>query len=157
MTKEPRKSARRRIDFSTLDSLFGFRLRLAQVTLFHHFRDALKEFAITPGQAGLLILIRDNPGVSQSDLARAVRVERATLGQTIEGLVARRLVERRRNAHDRRAYALHLSADGEAFMAHLLPAIEAHEAAVSANLTPAEFARLRILLGKFLGRESESA
>ncbi len=157
MTSRPCKSARRRIDFSTLDSLFGFRLRLAQVKLFHHFRDALESFAITPGQAGLLILIRDNPGISQSDLARAVRVERATLGQTIESLVERRLVERRRNARDRRAYALHLSEDGAAFMARLLPAIKAHEAAVSGNLTPAEFERLRILLGKFLGRAPESA
>ncbi len=157
MTKRPRKNARRQVDFSTLDSLFGFRLRLAQVKLFQHFRSALEGFAITPGQAGLLMLIRDNPGISQSDLARAVRVERATLGQTIESLLTRGLVERRRNARDRRAYALHLSEDGRAFMTRLLPAIEAHEAAVSENLTPAEFERLRILLGKFLGHASGSA
>lgn len=85
--KQVRKKAQT-LDFSSLDDLFGFRLRLAQVKLFQHFRESLAPLQITPGQAGLLILIRDNPGISQSDLARAMQVERATLGQTIEGWCA---------------------------------------------------------------------
>jgi len=138
------------IEFSTLDELFGFRLRLAQVRLFQHFRDNLAAFEITPGQAGLLILTRDNPGVSQSRLARAVNVERATLGQTLESLVARGLVVRERNDSDRRAYALRLSEKGERFVDQLIPAIRAHEAEVASSLTPSEFERLRSLLKKFL-------
>ena len=137
-------------DFSVLESLFGFHLRLAQVHLFTHFRDALHEFAVTPGQAGILLLIRDNAGISQSALARAVGVERATLGQTVEALARRDLVERRPKPDDRRAWALHLSDAGTAFAARLLPAIEAHEADLLAGLAPGEAGQLRDLLRKFV-------
>ena len=140
-----------KLDFSTLDTLFGFRLRLAQIKLFQHFRTTLTRFDVTPGQAGVLILTRDNPGISQSRLARAMQVERATLGQTLEGLVARSLVSRERNTGDRRAYALRLSPEGEKFVAALLPAIRAHEAEVASNLTDDELEQLRSLLSKFLG------
>jgi len=138
------------VDFTTLDTLFGFRLRLAQIKLFEHFRETLAPYDISPGQAGLLILTRDNPGISQSQLARAMQVERATLGQTLEGLVKRRLVLRKRKVGDRRAYALRLSEEGETFVEALLPAIRAHESEVARNLSPAEFARLCDLLSKFL-------
>lgn len=139
-------------DFSVLENLFGFHLRLAQVHLFAHFRDELRDFAMTPGQAGILLLIRDNAGISQSALARAVGVERATLGQTVEGLVRRGLVERRPKPDDRRAWALHLTGEGETFAARLLPAIEAHEAELLRAFTPEEAVRLRDLLRKFVRR-----
>lgn len=137
-------------DFSVLEGLFGFHLRLAQVHLFTHFRDALHDFAVTPGQAGILLLIRGNAGISQSALARAVGVERATLGQTVDGLVRRDLVERRPNPDDRRAWALHPSEAGTAFVARLLPAIEAHEAELLGRLAPREADQLRDLLRKFV-------
>jgi len=140
-----------KLDFSTLDTLFGFRLRLAQIKLFQHFRATLARFDVTPGQAGVLILTRDNPGISQSRLARAMQVERATLGQTLEGLVRRSLIARERNKGDRRAYALRLSREGEEFVTALLPAIRAHEAEVAGNLTDSELEQLRSLLAKFLG------
>ncbi|GAK33802.1 putative transcriptional regulatory protein for hcr operon [alpha proteobacterium Q-1] len=148
--KQVRKKAQT-LDFSSLDDLFGFRLRLAQVKLFQHFRESLAPLQITPGQAGLLILIRDNPGISQSDLARAMQVERATLGQTIEGLVRRDFIVRNPRPGDRRAYSLSLSAAGDAFVDQLIPAIRAHEADVSQKLTAIEFDRLRSLLQKFNG------
>jgi len=151
MTEAQDRTDTGELDFSTLDTLLGVRLRLAQVRLFQHFRATLARFEITPGQAGLLILTRDNPGISQSRLARAMQVERATLGQTLEGLVARGLVQRGRNRGDRRAYALRLSEAGERFVADLIPAIRVHEADVASTLSAAEFAELRRLLGKFLG------
>lgn len=137
-------------DFGALENLFGFHLRRAQVHLFSHFRETLHDFAVTPGQAGLLLLIRDNAGISQSALARAFGVERATLGQTVEGLVRSGLVERRSRADDRRAWALHLSVAGSDFVARLLPAIKAHEAEICRGLDSAEIARLHALLRKFV-------
>ncbi len=138
------------VDFRTLDSLFGFRLRRAQIKLFQHFRSSLAEFDITPGQAGILILIRDNPGISQSDLARAVHVERATLGQTVDVLVRRGLVLRARNRTDKRAYALRLTKTGAEFVSRLIPAIQAHEADIGSTLDDADYRRLHDLLTKFL-------
>lgn len=138
------------VDFSTLDSLFGFRLRRAQIKLFQHFRTALADFDITPGQAGLLILVRDNPGISQSDLARAVHIERATLGQTVDVLVRRGLILRARNNTDKRAYALRLTETGADFVTRLIPAIRGHEAEIGAALDENDYRKLHELLTKFL-------
>jgi len=134
------------IDFSTLNSFLGFHLRLAQVKLFQHFQLRLANFDITPGQSGLLILIRDHSGISQSALARAVRVERATLGQTVDVLVKRKLVLRARNNSDRRAYALRLTDAGQEYVNKLIPAIHAHEAEITQSFNKRDLQQLHQLL-----------
>jgi len=134
------------IDFSTLNSFLGFHLRLAQVKLFQHFQLRLANFDITPGQSGLLILILDHSGIRQSALARAVRVERATLGQTVDVLVKRKLVLRARNNSDRRAYALRLTDAGQEYVNKLIPAIHAHEAEITQSFNKRDLQQLHQLL-----------
>lgn len=134
-----------------LERLLGYRLRMAQVRLFRHFAETLAAFAISPAQAGLLILADDNPEASQSDLARALGIERASLGQTLAQLVAKGLVRKERHPADGRAHVLRLTAEGRAFLDRLYPAIEAHERLFAAGLTPAERDQLKDLLAR-LGR-----
>ncbi len=100
-------------DLSFLDDLAGFHLRRAQVRLFQHFREQFHDLGITPGQVGILALIRNNQGISQAALARAVRVERATLGETLRYLVEKSWVDRRPDPADRRINSLYLSEAGE--------------------------------------------
>lgn len=137
------------IDFSTPNTFLGFHLRLAQSKLFQHFQLRLAEFDITPGQSGLLMLIRDNSGVSQSALARAVGVERATLGQSVDVLVKRKLVFRARNDSDQRANAVRLTDAGQEYVDRLIPAIRAHEAEFASNLSKQDFGHLHKLLAQF--------
>ena len=93
-------------ELGDLDHMIGYQLRRAQTTLFHNFSKRIGHRNITPGQFGLLIKIKNNPGVSQTGLARAEGIERSTLGEIIDRFEKRELVERRRHAEDRRAYEL---------------------------------------------------
>jgi hypothetical protein len=83
------------IDLGMLPDLVGYHLRLAQVALFRDFRKALGDLDITPGLFGVLVLIEANAGMRQTELARAIHLDRSTVVNVIDNLEAMRLVERR--------------------------------------------------------------
>jgi len=128
-----------------LPGLLGYRLRLAQQAVFRDFASAVAE--ISPGRAGMLLLIDANPGVTQGRLAHAVSLDRSTMVGVIDALESRRLLERRRG-DDRRTNGLWLTSTGRAFVARLKRRIESHERRVAAHLTAAERAQLLGLLAK---------
>ncbi len=138
-----------------LDQLLGYQIRRAQTRLFTHFEEHLKHLKITPGQLGLLILISANPGINQVALARAVGIERATLGEFIDRFEREKLVERRGLIGDRRSYALHLTRRGQEFLDEAIPAVLAHETAFTEHLSSAERATLLKLLGKMADRPED--
>ena len=88
-----------------LDELIGYQIRRAQTRLFAHFQSQLEQLRITPGQFGLLILIAENPGITQVALARAVGIERATLGEFIDRFEGERERGRHRNGRGDLPYA----------------------------------------------------
>ncbi len=116
------------LNLGILEDLIGYQLRRAQMSLFQSFNKHLDHAKITPGQIGLLIKIRNNAGISQTALARANGIERSTLGEIIDRFEKRELVDRRKHATDRRAYALHLSAQGETFLDEVVPTLLKQEA-----------------------------
>jgi DNA-binding MarR family transcriptional regulator len=128
-----------------LPGLLGYRLRLAQQTIFRDFARAIPE--VSPGRAGMLLLIDANPGVTQSRLAHAVGLDRSTLVGVLHELEARDLVERRRG-EDRRTNGLWLTRAGRTLVAGLKSRIRVHERRVAARLTAAERAQLLELLEK---------
>lgn len=144
------------IDFSTLDGLVGFQVRQAQLQIFNHFRKTVGNIGITPGQAGILILIRNNPDISQAALARAIGVERATLGQIITDMEARFWVVRHPSQSDKRSYALTLSPSGRTFLKQVLEKITAHEQDLTAHLSTDERREFLRLLLKFSGFDSKA-
>jgi len=139
------------VDFGLLDSLLGFQLRRAQLRLFQDFKASLGHHGVTPGLTGLLVLIRENPDISQAALARAVNLERATMGEAVDTLVARGWVARKVKPTDKRAYALNLTRKGRDKLDALIPQIRAHEARLASDLTAPEQAILLDLLARFAG------
>ena len=137
------------VDFSTLDRLIGFQVRQAQLRVFNHFRKTVGTIGITPSQSGILILIRNNPAISQAALARAIGVERATLGQIISDMEARSWVTRRPSHNDKRSFALTLSTSGRIFLENVLDKIATHEQAMTAHLSAEDRREFLRLLLKF--------
>jgi len=131
-----------------LPALLGYRLRLAQQAVFRDF--AASVGSLSPGRVGLLLLIDANPGVTQSRLAEAVRIDRSTLVGVLHSLEERGLIERRRGA-DRRTNGLWLTRPGRLAAARLARRIEAHERRVAARLSALERAQLIELLAKLAG------
>ena len=145
----------KQLDLGILPELLGYQLRRAQLTVFQHFAGALGDQNVTPGQIGLLVLVSRNPGISQTALARAVGVERSTLGEAIDRLLRRRLLLRKPAPQDRRTYALHLSAIGETFLDDFVPRLLRHEDDVAARLSPEERKTLLALLRRLAGARPE--
>ena len=114
---------------------------------------AAQEFAgrvaaldLTPPQAGLLRAIAAGPGRSQQALARYLGTPPTRLVALVDGLEERGLVERRRNADDRRLYAVHLTDAGRRFMGRLARVAREHDDALLDGLTADERAGLHDLL-----------
>ena len=131
-----------------LSGLLGYRLRVAQQTVFRDFARSIPE--ASPGRVGILLLIDANPGVMQSRLAQAVGIDRSTMVGVLHGLQARELIERRRG-EDRRTNGLWLTRTGRALVASLKQRIRIHERRVASHLSAAERAQLLALLEKLEG------
>jgi DNA-binding MarR family transcriptional regulator len=131
-----------------LPGLLGYRLRLAQQTVFRDFASSVPE--ISPGRAGILLLVEANPGVTQGRLALTVGLDRSTMVGVIDGFEGRGLLERRRG-EDRRTNGLWLTRAGRTTAVRLRKRIEAHEKRVASRLTAAERAQLIALLEKLSG------
>jgi DNA-binding MarR family transcriptional regulator len=139
------KRPRAQLAHGILPQLLGYRLRLAQQAVFRDFAASVGD--VSPGRAGIMLLIEANPGVTQGRLAEAVRLDRSTMVGVIDSLEERGLVERRRGS-DRRTNGLWLTRPGRLLAARLRQRIERHERRMAARLTDAERAQLLALLGK---------
>ena len=101
--------------------------------------DALTgEVTDTPPQYAAAAVLEDFPGIDQRRLAALMGLDRTNVGQLIDRLEAKGLVERRINGADRRAHALHLTKEGEAVRRRLRPKMVAAQSRVLTPLTSAE-------------------
>jgi DNA-binding MarR family transcriptional regulator len=133
------------------DAVVGYRLRRAQLAVFHRFLSELAELDLRPAEYSVLVLIEDNPGRRQSEIAQALAIKRANFVVLVNGLEARNLAERRATLKDRRANALHLTPAGRAFLHRARAAHDAFEERCVNRLGgPAERDRLLELLDRLI-------
>jgi DNA-binding MarR family transcriptional regulator len=87
--------------------------------------------------SALSIVVR-NPGINQTQLAEALKIERSNLVQLIDELSDRNLLARTPVAGDRRRYALMPTTTGKALCAKAEQAVAAHETRVFSMLDEGE-------------------
>ena len=127
----------------------GYRLRRAQLSVFQQFLAVFEEFKLRPAEYSVLVLIDDNPGRKQTEIAEVLGIKRANFVTLVHGLEERGLVERIPSANDRRANALHLSTEGRSFLRAAQARHAALEDETSARLGgPAARERLLALLDR---------
>ncbi len=100
-----------------MKSVLGYMLRRAQVAVFQQFMTESRHLDIRPTQIGVLSVIRENPGRKQAEISAALGIQRTNFVAIFDELERRRLAKRVRTENDRRAYALYLTEEGEAFVA----------------------------------------
>lgn len=108
------------VSLGELPTLMGFMLRQAQLAMFRAFVSTFDELDLRPSQFGILMVIQANPGLSQSDISDALGIKRANLVAMLDTLEGRGLIQRRTMANDRRSRSLHLTDNGQAFIAKML-------------------------------------
>ncbi len=94
----------------------GFLLRRAHQISASIFERACADLALTPAQYGVLCVIKDQPGIDQSTLARALAFDKVTVLRVLKGLEERGLCERAMSTGDRRQRSVRLTASGQALL-----------------------------------------
>ena len=136
------------VDLGLLPSLLGYQLRLAQRAIFADFADTLGELEVSPGLFGMLVVIEANPGLKQSQLAKAAHLDRSSLVPALDKLEARGLVARQASEHDRRVNGLWLTGEGSALLQKLKQRVARHEQRLARGLSRSERVQLVALLAR---------
>jgi DNA-binding MarR family transcriptional regulator len=108
-----RENGRRSADIGVLNDHLGYFIRRLQVWVFQDFIRTLAPIDIRPAQYSVLVVIAANPGLSQSDLAARLGIERARLVRLLDRLERRGLTRRLPSRTDRRSHALRLTRAGQ--------------------------------------------
>lgn len=137
---------KREIDMGSLDDSIGYRMRRAQIAIFQDIISAFAEADIRPAQFSVMVLIGQNPGLNQSEVAAALGIKRANFVALIDSLEARGLAKREPTATDRRSYALQLTEAGQSLLDDLQRVQAEHEARIVARIGAENRAMLLELL-----------
>ena len=129
----------------SLDGILGLHLRLAHGAVQRHFTEHFSDLGLTQKQISVLWLAGDQPGIAQADLARRLRMDRATTMTLVHALERRGLLARGRAA-DARLVALSPTSEGETLLAAARTAIAEHERWLHAQFTAKQAKTLEALL-----------
>ncbi|WP_407309699.1 MarR family winged helix-turn-helix transcriptional regulator [Pseudomonas sp. nanlin1] len=132
----------------TLDTLVGYALRRAQLKVFQQLVARLAEFDLRPAQFTAMVIIDNEPGLMQADLARHLAIEPPQLVPLLNKLETRGLAERVRGQQDKRAYGVFLSPAGQALLVQLKALAAESDREATAALNDAERSQLLGLLQK---------
>ena len=147
----PRDKKRPALSLGVLDGHLGYFLRRIQVWVFQDFLRTLARLDIRPAQYSVLAVIEANPGLSQSDLADFLGIERARLARMLDRLEKRELAKRKASPRDRRSHALYLTREGQKVLKRVKALAAQHEANLTDKLG-AENRRVMIDLLREFGR-----
>lgn len=128
-----------------LQNFIGFNLRIAQDASFRVFARTSGQKSIRPGRFAALVVLRDNPNITQSALGRAIARDKSTITPLLQDLQGRGLVKRTRSTVDRRSVTLTLTAAGERALQELMIHARDHDRKLDAIAGPAKAEFVAIL------------
>jgi len=133
-TAPRQRSPRPAMALDVLNSHLGYFVRRLQVWIFQDFIRTLGRIHISPAQFSALVVVNANGGLSQSDLATTLGVERARMARLLDRLQERGLVERLRSDADGRRHALEITPRGRLLLARAKTLAAQHESRLMAKL-----------------------
>lgn len=119
-----------KIRLGALKTYIGFQLRRAQDVSFQAFARRVGETSLSPGHFAILSVISENPGLNQTALSNAAGRDKSTLTPALKSLEKSGYIERMRSEADRRAYHIHLTPAGKAYLQKLVVHAQAHDRAL---------------------------
>jgi DNA-binding MarR family transcriptional regulator len=151
----PASAAFRRtaLDLGPLDSLLGYRLRIAQLAVYEDFLGDAPVRGLAPGQFAILVLVHENPDTTQQGLCEGIGVDKSTFAIALDRLAERGLIRRVRSTEDRRSNSLRLTPKGDAARKAMIRHVARHERRAFARLTAPERKQLMDLLRKVIPRD----
>jgi DNA-binding MarR family transcriptional regulator len=115
------------------------------------FGTALAEIGLHPREFGVLMVIAEQPGITQQGIVDATQVDSSTMVATLDVFEERGLATRRVHPQDRRKRTVHLTPEGQELLARAQELADDVGEQALAPLTEAERLQLRGLLRKLAG------
>jgi DNA-binding MarR family transcriptional regulator len=128
--------------------LIGYALRRAQGAVYADLNDGLASLELRPLQYTLMLIVSENPGVSQTVVCDALGMQKANCVPAMNELERRGFVIRRKSATDARSYELHLSAKGRRILQRAGEVQSRHERRLVERIGVEGREQLLSLLGK---------
>ena len=126
----------------TLRGFAGYGIKRASNVVQADLARTLQPFGLRMITFTALILIVDNPDLSNTQLAGALAVERSNLVVIVDDLEKAGLITRNPSATDRRSHALRATPEGEDLCERAVAAARAHEKRLLSGLDPDRLAAL---------------
>jgi DNA-binding MarR family transcriptional regulator len=123
----PTRRSARAIALDALDGHLGYFIRRAQIWVFQDFIRTLGRIDVSPAQYSVLVVTGANRGLSQSELAKTLGIERARLVRLLHRLQERGLIVRLPSSADGRRHALQLTPPGRLLLARARTLAARHE------------------------------
>jgi DNA-binding MarR family transcriptional regulator len=117
------------LQLGELSELLGYSLKRAQLKVFEDFLRCVAPLQLTPAQFSVLLLLDNNPGRNQTEIANTLGILRPNFVAMLDGLESRDLCARMRSTNDRRSHILVLTDKGRAVLARAKKLVSSkHEA-----------------------------
>lgn len=147
------------ISDDTLRGFVGYGIKRAFNTVQTDLNAVLAPLELRMLTFSALVIIVDNPGLRQSQLADALLIERPNLVIVVDELERRELITRDPAPTDRRAYALRATLVGRQLHARAMAAVQAHDNRMTQNLSEEERQVLAVALARIeaaaIGEETD--
>jgi DNA-binding MarR family transcriptional regulator len=130
----------------------GFLIRRAQQIAVSLFLEETGALGITNTQYGILLVLKQRPGIDQISVAKLLGLDRSTTGMVLGKLEKAGLVGRCVGTHDRRRRNLALTRAGTRMLEDLAEPARRAQTRVLSPFTAEERTHLLRLLEKFVGQ-----
>jgi len=144
----------------TMDAVYtapGYLFRRMQQIAVAIFMEECRSFDLTPVQYAALIAIHTHPGIDATRLSAVIAFDRSTLGNVIERLEAKKLIERKPSAQDKRVKLLHLTKAGATLLRDITSSVDRAQARMLQPLRPADRKALMALLSQLVDLNNEAS
>ena len=144
----------------TMDAVYtkpGYLFRRMQQIAVAIFVEECRAYDLTPVQYAALVAIRTHPGIDATRLSAVIAFDRSTLGNVIERLEAKQLIERKPSRQDKRVKLLYLTKAGIALLREIMPSVDRAQARMLQPLKPADRRTLMALLTQLVDLNNESS
>lgn len=137
------------LQMGELSDLLGYLLKRAQLKVFEDFLRCVAPLQLTPAQFSVLLLLDNNPGRNQTEIASTLGILRPNFVAMLDALESRDLCARMRSANDRRSHILVLTDKGRAVLSRAKKLVASkHEARLNELLGPVNRVALLDMLAK---------
>lgn len=108
-----------------------------------YLNEALAGWGIGAGQHAYLLVLADNEGITQEEMAKVFRVDKATVARALAKLESQGYVVRRSDPRDRRAYRIEVTPKGKELCPKIGSLLDGWERRLTGGLSGSEKEQFR--------------